>query len=186
MSSRQAIMRVVLKRPGLQLREIAKALGFDDRAKIAALSVQLTYLAKDKRVRHDGAVRGRKYFPTPKTQAAIDVTQAAKKPAPRPVTPAPAKQYASPLARKPKAESKIRIGTPKPTAAQQFQVVPKKPDVTAAAPPRTTRETVEEFQARGGRIEHLSNGASAEPLRIARADIDAANWRRREQKNASQ
>jgi hypothetical protein len=72
------------------------------------------------------------------------------------VTRRPAKRYASPLARAPKPASKIVIigkAAPKPIAP------PRK-----VAHPAGARETVEEFLARGGRVQVLPNGASYEPL----------------------
>jgi hypothetical protein len=87
------------------------------------------------------------------------------------------------LPAKPTAAPRKPAKAVKPTAAQQVQIVAVKLPPPAPTPRSAPFETVEQFLARGGRIERLPNGASADPLRITRADIDAANWRRREQRN---
>lgn len=72
---------------------------------------------------------------------------------------------------------KKSAAAPKP--ASRIVIAPSPMPITAPAPKAAPFETVDQFLKRGGRIEQLPNGASSEPLRITRTDIDDANWRRR-------
>lgn len=175
MSRRQDILRAVMERPGMQLREIAAAIGFKPGDKITAVSAQLTHLCDFGLLRNNGLLRGKSFYPNENTQAAIDRkpgSGAKPGPKPKPAKPAAKKRYASPLAREPKPASKIAIGVhaPKPP-----------PPPRAAAHPAGAFETVDEFLARGGKVQRLPNGASAHPLHtITPAEINERNWQRKQ------
>lgn len=173
----QDIIRAVVKTPGMAPRQIGDALGLNWTASVSVMSALLQQLCKAGKLERKGKPRAYRYYPT--DLSLLDM-RSGKRMAKPPAKPKPARVRKAAV---PKPALSARKPQPKPTAAQQLQIVPKKPDVTTAAPPRATRETVDEFLRRGGRIERLPNGASADPLRITRADIDAANWRRREQRN---
>jgi hypothetical protein len=156
-SRRKDVLRLLIERPGLTLREIAAALGFGPRARVPALCAQLSIDVRKGVLQHDNASYNRRYSPTEHTAAALARQRGGvhgNRHAAKPHR-LPAKRYASPFAHAPKPASKIVIGkaAPKPIA----------PPLKRARP-AGARETVEEFIARGGKVQVLPNGASAEPL----------------------
>ena len=180
MSRAQSILHAVVARPGMSPREIGDALGLNWKSSVGVVCATLQQLTKAGKLEFKGAMRARRYYAT--SDALVDRRFRTRAKAAKAAKPKPARAR---KAAAPKSASRIRLGPPKPTAAQQVQVVPKRPASNAATASKPF-ETVDSFLARGGRIQRLSHGASANPLRITRADIDAANWRRREQRIKSQ
>lgn len=171
MSTRQRMIAAVIAKPGITLSEIAIAIGKTDRKERTGLSAQLSQLCQKKKLRKDTVLNGSpgaiRYWPT--ATSAIDGRSARKRPAmPEATTTAAAKTaaprqsdkakragYASPKAMPQKPASQVRIVDP--------------PRERAPAAPAGDRETVEEFQARGGRIEILHPHACS-PNSILRFD----------------
>lgn len=163
MSRASDMVEAVVKRPGMSPRQIGDALGLHWASAVNVVCSQLLQLERAGKLRREGKPKDYRYFPTPislidKRYGPRRGTEPKPKQRRRPALKAaaqPAKRYASPFAHAPKPASKIVIGKPAP-----------KP----IAPPRNTahpagaRETVEEFLARGGRVQVLPNGASSEPL----------------------
>ena len=179
MNRSQAILHAVHKRPGLSPRQIAAAIGEDWHLVACQMSAQLHQLCVAKKLRRTGKPRAFLYYPTDDTLRDL---RTGKRMVVKPTKAKPARKKP---AAKPAAPKKPRAAV-KPTAAQQVQVVAKPLAPPASTPKATPFETVEQFLARGGRIQRLPDGASATPLHITRADIDDANWRRREQQIESQ
>ena len=171
MSTRQRMIAAVIAKPGITLSEIAIAIGKTERKERTGLSAQLSQLCKKKKLRkdtlHNGSPGAIRYWPT--ATSAIDGRSARKRPAKpeastpaEPQTPAPRQSdqakregYASPKAKPPKPASQVRIVDP--------------PRERAPATPAGERETVEEYVARGGRIEVLQPHACS-PNSILRFD----------------
>jgi len=249
-SFRKDILRLVQANPGLGLVELGAKLKLRTPAKRQRLSTQLSIEAGKRNLRRTGKPRAFRYFPTAKTQAAIerehgqritpqpkkatptrpappisrnqrivDILQASRDPMPLaaiahaldPSVPEADQQhqrirvsaalaglyqfdrvqriggfgnyhYTVPgrdvsgfrLPAKPTAAPRKPAKAVKPTPAQQVQIVARK--LAPAAPTHKTApfETVEQFLARGGRIDRLPNGTSANPLRTTCVDVDAA------------
>ena len=85
------------------------------------------------------------------------------------------------LPAKPTAAPRKPAKPVKPTPAQQVQIIAPKLAPPTPTPRATPFETVDEFLRRGGQIERLPLGASANPLRTTCVDFDAAMFRGRSQ-----
>lgn len=179
MSRAQAIIEAVVKNPGLTTREVGDALGLHWASAVNVVCSQLLQLVQAGKLRREGSFKNYRYYPTKLSlvdkrfgpRQGRDAAPKRRRPALKAATGA-AKRYASPLAREPKPASKIAIGVhaPKPP-----------PPPRAAAHPAGAFETVDEFLARGGKVQRLPNGASAHPLHtITPAEINERNWQRKQ------
>src|SRR5690606_22379391 len=72
---------------------------------------------------------------------------------------------------------KLERAAQKPLPHQHLVIAPAPPAPTAAPRRQIQRETVEEFLARGGRIQHLANGEVSRPLKLN--SLNAQQKRRR-------
>lgn len=171
MSTRQQMIAAVIAKPGITLSEIAIAIGKTERKARTGLSAQLSQLCKKKKLRkdtlHNGSPGAIRYWPT--ATSAIDGRSARKRPAKREATTTAQPQAAAP--RQSDATKRSGYASPKalpPKPASQVRIVDP-PRERAPATPAGERETVEEFQKRGGRIEVLQPHACS-PNSILRFD----------------
>lgn len=131
------------------------------------VSVQLSGLVNDGKLNRIGTLRAYTYLPTATTLVDGRVARRKVKPQPprKPIKPKPAARKAAPVReRKP----------PRPVPeARRFLVARPTPR------PAGQRETVEEFEARGGRIQKLKHGESSGPAYENLRAIDQRSMRKR-------
>lgn len=158
----------VKKRPGMTPRQAAHAVGHQhDIPRISALMGQSFQRGKLTRVQEGKAFR---YYPNAKTGQ--DQRNGGRVAAPK-TTPKP-RQVAKPAPAPRLAERAPQ----KPTPAQQFRVVdPPRPK--APAHPAGRMETVEDFLANGGAIQHLPPHYCAQSLRFDHSDTASPVGKRR-------
>jgi hypothetical protein len=175
-STSMAIQQAVKASPGITLRQIAAALGIAPRAKITSISARLSQLVEFGKLRRDEDGRRHnpaRYWPTPTT--CVDLRELRRKPGDpvqRKIAGQRARRQAkaaaapaSPKARKPAPASYIRVANPPPPPKIHY------------AGNRT--ETVEQFQARGGRVQVLGPHDSGNPLRFDHSHAGTPLLRRR-------
>lgn len=152
MSRALAMVRAVAKNPGLTPRQIGDALGLHWASAVNVVCSQLLQLERAGKLRREGQPKAYRYFPTDislvdKRFGKRTATADAPKRRRRPVLKVPAKRVV------PKPASRIGLVPAKPV-----------PPPMRSAHPAGPRETVEEFLARGGRVQRLPMGAVAVPL----------------------
>lgn len=131
------------------------------------VSVQLSGLVNDGKLMRIGALRAFTYLPTATTL--VDGRAARRK-----VQPQPARKASK---RKPVARKAAPVPAPKPQ-----RPVPETRRFLVARPgprPAGVRETVEEFEARGGRIQQLKHGECSGPVYENLRAIDQRSMRKR-------
>ena len=179
MSTRQDAIAAVTAAPGCTLREVAAALGLTTRAEYTSLSAQMSQLCRAGKLRKDSVLNGGspgslRYWPMPSTTIArIDIRKQPKPPAPAPAAkPAPMRSAAE----KRGSYTSRHANVPKPSMHVRI-IAPPRPK--AAAHPAGKHETVEEFRARGGRIETVPSHASSHPLRYDHSNTKTPVTKRR-------
>lgn len=168
----QELQRFVLANPGLKLRAIAAGIGLTKREEITNASAQLSQLVKRKRLRVEkpiGDYHGHCFFPTETTAQALPK-----------LTPEEAAERERKRAERKATQRREQRQQRRLTKAQKQAFYAKAPVLPVRAtgghaplppPPRCARpadrvETVEEFQARGGRIQQLGPFETSTPLRF--------------------
>lgn len=157
------------------LQQIAKAVADPDAETTARfttlVAAQLHQLTKNGKVKRAGKPMAYTYAASPRTL--LDGRKFDREGKPR--------VRKAPPARKPRAPA------PKPSAAREpkpartvdrGRIVDPRPRI---GPPRRTgeRETVEEFEARGGRVQKLKPGESSRPMYETARDLSQASMRKR-------
>lgn len=185
MNTRAALQAAIIATPGLTLRELAAAVGQTSRANITGIAAQLSQLCKIRKLRKDGITGpGRsanpRYWPTDLTGLDLRTLRTLRATQPAPAAPAP---------RPPKVEKPAHVLRPaparpgpqrsRPTPAQQFTIRSLAPPRTQRPPGATHRETVDEFIARGGRVQVLDPYATSNPLRFDHGNTGVHTARRR-------
>lgn len=177
----QELQRFVLANPGLKLRPIAAGIGLTKREEITNASAQLSQLVKRGRLRVEkpiGDYHGHCFFPTETTAQAV----------PR-LTPEEAAERESQRSERKANQRREQRRQRQLSAAQQQAFYAKAPVLPVRTtgghaplppPPRCARpaakvETVEEFQARGGRIQQLGPFDTSTPLRFDHSNGSALN-----------
>lgn len=184
MNQRQAIIAAVISKPGSNMREVAAAIGIDERTKLTCVSAQLSQLCIKKKLRkdspHDPRRNPPRYWPT--DIATLDLRKLPRTPSQRAQhSDASLKREAVRRAKREASEAKraaaIRQAAPaKPAKPSMAQHANLSSLFLKASPrsrtPRTGVESVEQFVKRGGQIERLQPGACSRPLASLAGDDD--------------
>lgn len=166
MNTRAALQAAIVATPGMTLREVAAAVGQTSRQNVTGIAAQLSQLCKIGKLRKDSIlVAGAqpRYWPTQDTGKDLRAARAKPPPAAPRARDSNQKQNSPHFAR---PAHVLRTARPKPTAAQQFRIHPRTPPRTPRPSGARHPETVDEFIARGGKVQRLDPHAASKPLRF--------------------
>lgn len=183
MSQRKAMIAAVVEAPGIDMHGIASILGISGRNEVKSLATQLSRLCQIKKLRKDSVLMGNvsrpRYWPTDTSSRDMrsDPNRAHRRSAAAKVGAANRAAGTKPETRA-TLRAQIRADC-KPAAkpAKRDRII-QQPRMTIKRPVAGA-QTVEEFQARGGRVQVLAPHEASNPLRFdhSQAQVPMASRR---------
>lgn len=170
MSAYAKIQAAVLAQPGIKIAGLYQAVAATTLSEKKSVAAAVATLLKDSKIRHDGkpARQGRGYHPTPTT--GID---SRRKPAS-----SPSRRTKQRLRAEAKEAKAAIPKPPKPPKSADMTIV-RKPEPAPAIKVAARPQTVAEFLANGGEIQHLPPHHCAISLRFDHSTPSVPTGRRR-------